>query len=65
VVVGGEERLGAAVLVDEFDHGPGDGEAVIGGVPRPISSSRMSERGVAVLRMARFRHLNHEVTAAR
>jgi len=31
VVVGGEERLGVAVLMDEFDDGPGDGETVVGG----------------------------------
>ncbi len=65
--MGGEERLGAAVLVDEFDHGPGDGEAVVGGgAASDLVEQDERARGCGVEDGGGFRHLHHEGgTAAR
>ena len=52
VIVRGEEGFGAAVLVDVFDHGPGEGEAVVGGGAASDLVEQDELRGVAVFRMA-------------
>ena len=63
VVVGGEERLRAAarVVVQVFDDGAGDGQAVVGAGAAPdlVQDDQAARRGV-VQDVRRLDHLDHE-----
>ena len=61
MVVGREEGFGADAAVDVFDHGPGEGEAIVGGGAAPdLIEHNQAARGGGVEDHGGFSHLDHE-----